>query len=201
MTDYMYFYRTSLPDSKSKKMFQGLLETKRILYNYNHIRKDMTWLLEEIKKCRRCADRYGFRADISRTYNMEGVFYAVKGDLEYAAKCFQRSIQCYDESITDQQKFLFRSNLLAVLPFQHEESTTHLEQQLLWLQRNHALLAKKLLSKKELQAETNFAAVVIILKVTQLQKRSSDFQKIQAWFPLAPITNARYEKSVERVRL
>ena len=154
-------------------------------------------LLEEIKKCRRCADRYGFRADISRTYNMEGVFYAVKGDLEYAAKCFQRSIQCYDESITDQQKFLFRSNLLAVLPFQHEESTSHLEQQLLWLQRNHALLAKKLLSKKELQAETNFAAVVIILKVTQLQKRSSDFQKIQAWFPLAPITNARYEKSVD----
>lgn len=50
VTDYMYFYRTSPPDSKSKKMFQGLLETKRILYNYNHIRKDMTWLLEEVKK-------------------------------------------------------------------------------------------------------------------------------------------------------
>lgn len=153
-------------------------------------------LLEEIKNCRRCADRYGFRSDISRTYNLEGVFYAVKGDLEYAAKCFRRSIQCYDESISDQQKFLFRSNLLAVLPFQHEESTSHLEQQLLWLQRNHALLAKKLLSRKELQAETNYAAVAIILKVTQLKKRSSDFQKIQAWFPLAPITNTRYEKSI-----
>ena len=80
-----------------------------------------TELLEEIKTCRRIADQHGFRADISRTYNLEGTFHVINGNFTLAVQCFRNSIQCYDGSITDQQKFLFRTNLLSVLPINEYE--------------------------------------------------------------------------------
>ena len=48
--DYMYFYRTSVEDSKIKRFKQGLMNTKRIVYYFNHVTADMTWLLKEIKR-------------------------------------------------------------------------------------------------------------------------------------------------------
>ena len=48
--EYMYFYRTSVDDSSIKKYKRGLKNTKRITYYYEHIRSDMTWLLEEVKR-------------------------------------------------------------------------------------------------------------------------------------------------------
>ena len=50
ITDYTYFYRTSVADSLSKKYLQGLCNTKRIVYYFPEITKDMTYLLDEIKK-------------------------------------------------------------------------------------------------------------------------------------------------------
>lgn len=50
ITDYMYFYRTDVTDSKSKKFKQGLKKTKRVTYYYNQVTKDMTWLIDQIKK-------------------------------------------------------------------------------------------------------------------------------------------------------
>lgn len=50
ITDYMYFYRTNVNNSNTKRYKQGLYKTKRIVYYYNHVTADMTDLLEEIKK-------------------------------------------------------------------------------------------------------------------------------------------------------
>ena len=50
ITDYMYFYRTSVVGSNSKRYIEGLRNTKRIVYYYNHVTADMTDLLDEIRK-------------------------------------------------------------------------------------------------------------------------------------------------------
>lgn len=50
ITDYMYYYRDDVPMSKTKKYAAGLMNTKRVVYYYKHVTKDMKWLLEEIKK-------------------------------------------------------------------------------------------------------------------------------------------------------
>lgn len=50
ITDYMYYYRTAVDNSKVKRFKKGMMRTKRIVYHYSHVTRDMTWLLEEIKK-------------------------------------------------------------------------------------------------------------------------------------------------------
>ena len=50
ISEYMYFYRTAVTDSKIKRFKKGIMRTKRVTYYYNHVTADMTYLLEEIKK-------------------------------------------------------------------------------------------------------------------------------------------------------
>ena len=50
ISDYMYFYRTAVENSKIKRFKQGLMKTKRIVYYYDHVTSDMTYLIDEIKK-------------------------------------------------------------------------------------------------------------------------------------------------------
>ena len=50
ITDYMYFYRTTVRNSNVKSFKKGLTNTKRIVYYYPKVTKDMTWLRDEIKK-------------------------------------------------------------------------------------------------------------------------------------------------------
>ncbi len=50
ITDYLYFYRDDVPYSKTKKHAAGLMNCKRIVYYYDHVTKDMTDVLESIKK-------------------------------------------------------------------------------------------------------------------------------------------------------
>lgn len=50
ITDYMYFYRTAVPESNVKTFKAGLTKTKRIVYYYKKVTRNMTWLLDEIKK-------------------------------------------------------------------------------------------------------------------------------------------------------
>ena len=47
--DFLYFYRTSTPNSLSKRYSSGDTETKRIVYHYKRITPDMTSLLDEVK--------------------------------------------------------------------------------------------------------------------------------------------------------
>lgn len=49
-TDYLYFYRSYVENSNSKRFKQGYYKTKRITYYYDHVTEDMTDLLEEIKR-------------------------------------------------------------------------------------------------------------------------------------------------------
>lgn len=48
--EYMYFYRTSVENSKIKRFKQGLMHTKRIVYYFDHVTSDMEGLFKEIKK-------------------------------------------------------------------------------------------------------------------------------------------------------
>ena len=50
ITNYMYFYRTAVENSKIKRYKQGLMHTKRVTYYFNHVTKDMTWLIDEIRE-------------------------------------------------------------------------------------------------------------------------------------------------------
>ena len=50
ITEYMYFYRTSVSDSKIKRFKQGMMHTKRIVYYFDRVTSDMTDLLKEIQK-------------------------------------------------------------------------------------------------------------------------------------------------------
>ena len=49
-TDYMYFYRTSVEGSNSKRYLAQDRETKRIAYYFNVITQDMNYLIDEVKK-------------------------------------------------------------------------------------------------------------------------------------------------------
>ena len=50
ITDYMYYYRDTVSMSKTKRYAAGLMNTKRVVYFYNHVSSDMKWLIEDIKK-------------------------------------------------------------------------------------------------------------------------------------------------------
>lgn len=50
ITDFMYFYRDEVPMSKTKRFAAGLMNTKRVIFYYDHVTADMTDVLEEIKK-------------------------------------------------------------------------------------------------------------------------------------------------------
>lgn len=49
-TSFMYFYRTEVPNSNSKRFLNDEKETKRIGYYYKTVTKDMTYLIDEFKK-------------------------------------------------------------------------------------------------------------------------------------------------------
>ena len=47
--DFMYFYRITTPQSTTKNYMDGKTQTKRIGYYFNHVTRDMTFLIDEIK--------------------------------------------------------------------------------------------------------------------------------------------------------
>ena len=50
ISNYMYYYRSDTPNSLTKKFAEGQLYTKRVVYNFNRITKDMDYLIDEIKE-------------------------------------------------------------------------------------------------------------------------------------------------------
>lgn len=50
INDFMYFYRDSLTNSKHKRFRKGIMNTKKVVYYYQHVTREMMWLLDEIKK-------------------------------------------------------------------------------------------------------------------------------------------------------
>ena len=49
-TQYMYFYRTGVEDSGSKRYLKDECKTKRIVYFFKHVTKDMDYLIDEFKR-------------------------------------------------------------------------------------------------------------------------------------------------------
>ena len=50
ITDYAYYYRTYVENSKTKRYTSGQTKTKRIVYHLPNISKDMTYLIDEFRK-------------------------------------------------------------------------------------------------------------------------------------------------------
>lgn len=50
ISDFIYFYRTGRQDSLTQSFAKGEVYTKRTVYNYKHITKDMAWLVDEVKE-------------------------------------------------------------------------------------------------------------------------------------------------------
>lgn len=50
ISDYMYYYRTNTPNSLTKRFCNGEIYSKRIVYNYSSITKDMDYLVNEIRE-------------------------------------------------------------------------------------------------------------------------------------------------------
>lgn len=50
ISEYMYFYRDNIVNSKHKRFRKGIMNTKKVVYYYQHVTKEMSWLLDEIKK-------------------------------------------------------------------------------------------------------------------------------------------------------
>lgn len=48
--EYMYFYRSSTPNSLTKRFADGQVDTKRVVYYYPKVTSDMTWLIEDFKE-------------------------------------------------------------------------------------------------------------------------------------------------------
>lgn len=170
------------------------LQEDLIMYQLESGENDLGLLLD-IQACRQNADMHGYRPDISRTYNLEGVYAAIGNHFEHAAHCFRNASQCY-AAVTDQQKFLFRCNMLSVLPIKNAESTEVFQQQMLWLSENRQWLFDKLNRRPDLSSETNFAALVSLLATALRQKNTEAFSLILTWFPLLPLTVLHYKEQI-----
>lgn len=48
--DYMYFYRSSTPNSLTKRFSNGEVATKRVVYYYPHVTSDMVNLIDEFRE-------------------------------------------------------------------------------------------------------------------------------------------------------
>lgn len=75
VTDYLYFYRTSTPNSLTKRYVNGQTDTKRIVYHYKRVTRDMTALLDEIKREYKQHEIYvlTYKCDIPELYEYANV--------------------------------------------------------------------------------------------------------------------------------
>lgn len=56
ITDFMYFYRAGRSDGLTSLFINGKLTTQRVVYNYEHITSDMTYLIDEVIRTNKYAD-------------------------------------------------------------------------------------------------------------------------------------------------
>ena len=50
ISDFMYYYRTDKPDTLTKLFNEGKTGMRRVVYHFEHVTQDMTYLIEEFKK-------------------------------------------------------------------------------------------------------------------------------------------------------
>lgn len=54
--DFMYFYRTTTPNSLTKRFQEGQLRTQRVVYYFPQVTPNMTYLIEEFKRTNKYAE-------------------------------------------------------------------------------------------------------------------------------------------------
>lgn len=50
ISDFMYFYRSDTPNSLTKRFVSGNLDSRRVVYNFRRVTRDMTYLIDEFKE-------------------------------------------------------------------------------------------------------------------------------------------------------
>ena len=128
------------------------------------------------------ADRYELLSDISRAYNNEGVWYFENGNVCEALDCLQHALNIFDESVTDQQKFLFRTNKIVLLWKEKKNIKNDLNILYDWLKDNYRIMESKLNKTSNLKKENNYAAILSLYKVSCITGQNWLVQKLTEWF-------------------
>lgn len=138
--------------------------------------------LKQIIAVREKADRYELLSDISRAYNNEGVWYFENGNVCEALDCLQHALNIFDESVTDQQKFLFRTNKIVLLWKEKKNIKNDLNILYDWLKDNYRIMESKLNKTSNLKKENNYAAILSLYKVSCITGQNWLIQKLTEWF-------------------
>lgn len=138
--------------------------------------------LKQIIAIREKADRYELLSDISRAYNNEAIWYFANGNTEEALNCLQHALNIFDESVTDQQKFLFRTNKIVLLWKEKKKVRDDLNILYNWLKDNYQVMESKLNKTSNLKKENNYAAILSLYKVSCITKQNWFAQKLTEWF-------------------
>lgn len=138
--------------------------------------------LKQIIAIREKADRYELLSDISRAYNNEGLWHFENGNTCEALDCLQHALNIFDESVTDQQKFLFRTNKIVLLWKEKKNIRNDLNILYDWLKDNYRIMESKLNKTSNLKRENNYAAILSLYRISCITGQNWFVQKLTEWF-------------------
>ena len=138
--------------------------------------------LKQIITIREKADRYELLSDISRAYNNESIWHFGNGNISKALGCLQRALNIFDESVTDQQKFLFRTNKIVFLWKEKQDIRSDLNILYDWLNDNYQIMQSKLNKTGNLKKENNYAAILSLYRSSCIMGQNWFVQKMTSWF-------------------
>ena len=149
-------------------------------------RKDFTKkCLNKIVELREKADRYELLSDISRSYNNEAIWYYENNNINDSLDCFHHALSIFDESVTDQQKFLFRTNKIVLLLKKDQDICSDLVILDEWLDDSYHIIKDKLSKTYNIQKENNYAAILSLYKAACVSGQEWFAQKLVDWFGYA----------------
>ena len=99
--------------------------------------------------------------------------------------CFQHALSIFDESVTDQQKFLFRTNKIVLLLKKNQDICSDLAILDEWLDDNYHIMKDKLSKTYNIQKENNYAAILSLYKAACVARQEWFVQKLVDWFGYA----------------
>ena len=138
--------------------------------------------LKQIIAIREKADRYELLSDISRAYNNEGIWHFGNENIYEALDCLQHALNIFDESVTDQQKFLFRTNKIVLLCKEKKNIRDDLNILYDWLKNSYQIMKSKLDRTGNLRKENNYAAILSLYKIAYIMGQNWFVQKLTEWF-------------------
>lgn len=138
--------------------------------------------LERIIAIKEKADKYELISDISRAYNNEGIWNFQKENTNEAICCLQHALNIFDETVTDQQKFLFRTNKITFLQKERMRIDEDLSILYDWLKNNYSIIVNKLEQTSTIEKENNYAAILSLYKSSYMAGANWFSEKLVEWF-------------------